>query len=304
MFASQFKKITPFNLLLGSGISLTIILAVFFGEEQQFNLDSFFNEPLFFWLGIQLLSFFMIGVEIREKISYFSCFPLLVFGLTFLWLPVNYISLTIFIEVGFLFWVFHLMLKSQKNTSGTSIFNLTLMSVLLVFYDAAHFSPLFPLFLFFMARKLFSIKALIAFIVPLGLVTFFLYSIGLYWDQEMFILKWSWEFNSWDIQPLSFADSVGGLFIIIVLLLIVRIENLKKSRLLLQTTFGLLLWLLAALVLGFFFSHHTYSRWDWIFCPTVLLISHILMNMKSDRQINMLLGIIFVGGILTRIYIL
>lgn len=304
MFTRQFKKIIPLNLLLGGGISLILVLAVFFWEEPQINLPSFFKDPLLFWLGIQLLCYFMIGLELKEKSSNFKSFPLLVFGLTSLWFPLKNISLSIFIEVGVLFWVFNEMIKAQNKTPVSTIFNITLVSVLFVFYNATQIFFLLPLFLFFILRKLFSLKALIAFIVPLVLIPFFLHSINLYWRQEIFILKWSWAFNPLDIQTLPFADSVRLLFILIAILLTIRRKNFRNSSLIFRTTFGLSLWLLAALVLGFFFKHDAYSRWDWIFCPTVLLISHILMNMKSNRYINILLGIIFVGGILTRIYII
>ena len=304
MFARQFKKIIPFNLLLGGGISLVLVLAVFFGGAQEIDPPTFFKDPLLFWLGMQLLCYFMIGVEEKEKLSYFKCFPLLLFGLALLWFPFKNTSVSMFIEVGVLFWVFNQMVRVQKGIEVSTIFNLTLVSVLLIFYDATHFFFLLPLYLFFVLGKLFLLKTLIAFILPLVLVPFFLTTLSLYWAHEALILKWPWVFSPWDIKTNSFADFIWLFFILMSLFLVIGKENLKKPRLDLQITFGLLLWVLSALVLGFLFTHDSYSRWDWTFCPTVLLISHVFMKMQSDRLINTLLGIIFVGGILTRIFIL
>lgn len=177
MFARQFKKIIPFNLLLGGGISLVLVLAVFFGGAQEIDPPTFFKDPLLFWLGMQLLCYFMIGVEEKEKLSYFKCFPLLLFGLALLWFPFKNTSVSMFIEAGVLFWVFNQMVRVQKGIEVSTIFNLTLVSVLLIFYDATHFFFPSASLSLFCIRKTLLAQNFDRFYSAVGLGSFFSYHI-------------------------------------------------------------------------------------------------------------------------------
>jgi len=280
MFARQFKKIIPLNFLLGGGISLVLILALFFWEAQNTKDFSFLKPALFLWVGLFLFSYEMIFFEAKSIVNYFKSFHLLVFPLVLLWLPFKQLSLEMLVQVGVLFWVFDGLIRIQKDPSPTLIFNRTLIALLLVFYNPTQAFFLIPLFFFFMVKNLFQTKALIAFALPVVFTPFFLYSTSLYGIEVGFPLVWSWQYMPWHFKSITYTDMVWFFLIFALLLLVVKGNSFKKERIVGLVTLGLVLWTVSTVLLGFLFEHNTLGRWDWSFFPTALLASHVFSNLQ------------------------
>ncbi len=304
MFARQFKKIISLNLLLGGGISLVLILALFFWEAQNTKDFSFLKPALFLWLGLFLFSYEMIFLEAKSTVNYFKSFPLIVFPLVLLWLPFKHLSFEMLVQAGVLFWVFDGLIRIQKDSSPALIFNRTLIALLLIFYNPTQAFFLIPLFIFFMVKNLFQTKALIAFALPAVFTPFFLYSTSLYREEIGLSLEWTWQYKPWHLKSIAYTDMVWFFLIFALFLLVVKGNSFVKERIVGQITLGLVLWTVSTVLLGFLFEHNTQGRWDWSFFPAALLFSHVVSNLQKERLINTLIGIIFVGGVLIRIFIL
>jgi len=305
MFARQFRKIIPSNLLLGGLLMLSLVVAVFVLKTTENITPSFFIEPLLIGLALLGFAFELIWLEAKSTTPYFKSFPLLAFGLVLLWLPFETITLKLILEAAVFFWVFDRLVRLQKKDHHPQkAFYATLVGVLLVLYNPLQTYFLGPLFLLFIAPKMNRLSVFIAVLLPLILVPFFVHSALLYGKHEFEFSLLHHFYDPLHFEKCTPADFIWFFFVFVVLIMFRKVVFSRKAISAVQITLGLFFWLLATLLVGFLMKVTPFGRWEWAYFPVALTLSHILNNIESNRTVNLLLSFIFVGGLLLQIFIL
>tara|TARA_A100001015_G_scaffold47359_1_gene52292 strand:- start:171 stop:530 length:360 start_codon:yes stop_codon:yes gene_type:complete len=114
----------------------------------------------------------------------------------------------------------------------------------------------------------------------------------------------NWQYDPWDFKNSSIKDYGWLLLILVGLFIHSKVSFSKKQKAIVRINFGLAIWLVSSLIFSFIYTNASYGRWEWTIFPIVLMMSNIFKNIDSNRTVNLLLGSIFTGGVLIRIFVL
>ena len=306
MFANQFRKITPFSLLLGGFLNAIVLFSIFSMENREIPFSSVFLTPLLLWVVCMLFCYELIWLESKRIVFYFKGFHFVTLSTALLVYPFETIAIDLVIQVGVFFLIFDGLVQTPKRDEEDlkRMFNISVLVTLLSIYNTAQIIFFLPLLFFFSANRLTKFKMILALLLPIVSIPLFFYSILIYWNLETMIPFLNWQYDPWDFKNSSIKDYGWLLLILVGLFIHSKVSFSKKQKAIVRINFGLAIWLVSSLIFSFIYTNASYGRWEWTIFPIVLMMSNIFKNIDSNRTVNLLLGSIFTGGVLIRIFVL
>ena len=93
MFANQFRKITPFSLLLGGFLNAIVLFSIFSMENREIPFSSVFLTPLLLWVVCMLFCYELIWLESKRIVFYFKGFHFVTLSTALLVYPFETIAI-------------------------------------------------------------------------------------------------------------------------------------------------------------------------------------------------------------------